>query len=42
VKVAIEKGTTSIVVEKHFSIFDTKLKLKDELITLLKNMRATG
>jgi hypothetical protein len=38
VKVVVEKGTTSIVVEKHFSIFETKPKLKDELITLLKNM----
>jgi hypothetical protein len=38
VKVVVEKGTTSIVVEKHFSILETKPKLKDELITLLKNM----
>jgi hypothetical protein len=39
VKVVVEKGTTSTIIEKHFSIFETRLELKDELITLLKNMR---
>ncbi len=38
VKVVVEKGTTSIVVEKHFSILETKPKLRNELITLLKKM----
>jgi hypothetical protein len=42
VKVVVKKGTTSIVVEKHFSILETKPKLKDELITLFKNMCAIG
>jgi hypothetical protein len=27
--------------EKHFSILETRLKLKDKLITLLKNMCVT-
>jgi len=38
VNVVVEKGTTSIVVEKRFSIFETRPKLKDELINLLENM----
>jgi len=42
VKVVVKKGRTSILVEKHFSILETKPKLKDELITLLKNMCAIG
>jgi len=42
VKVAIEKGIASIVVEKHFSILETKLKLKYDSITLSKNMCTTG
>ncbi len=37
-KVVVEKGTTSIAIEKHFSILETRPELKDELITLLKNM----
>jgi len=42
VKVVIKKRTTSTTAKKHFSIFETRLKLKDELITLLKNMRVVG
>jgi hypothetical protein len=42
VNIVIEKGIASIVVEKHFSILETKLKLKDDLIILSKNMRTTG
>jgi hypothetical protein len=38
VKVVVEKGTTSTIIEKHFSIFKTRLELKDELITFMKNM----
>jgi hypothetical protein len=38
----VEKGTTSILVGKHFSILETKPKLKDELITLLKNTCVIG
>jgi hypothetical protein len=41
VKIVVEKGTTSIAKEKHFSILETRPKLEDELITLLKNMHAT-
>jgi hypothetical protein len=37
VKVVVEKGT-SITIEKHFSILETRLELKDKLITLLKDM----
>jgi hypothetical protein len=36
----VEKKITSITIEKHFSILETRLELKDELITLLKNMHA--
>jgi hypothetical protein len=39
VKVVVEKMTTSIAIEKHFSILETRPKLKDELMTLLKDMR---
>ncbi len=38
-KEAIEKGITSI--PTHFSILEIRLELKDELINVLKNMRAT-
>jgi len=38
VKIVVEKGTTATIIEKHFSILETRPKLKDELITLLKNM----
>jgi hypothetical protein len=42
VKVVIKKGTASTNAKKHFSILETRVELKDELITLLKNMRAIG
>jgi hypothetical protein len=38
VKIIVEKRTTSTVIEKQFSILETIPELKDELITLLKNM----
>ncbi len=41
-KVVVEKGIASIAIEKHFSILETRPKLKYELITLLKNMHVVG
>jgi hypothetical protein len=41
VKVVIKKRTISIATKKHFSILETRPKLKDESIILLKNMCAT-
>jgi hypothetical protein len=38
VKVVVKNGIASTVTKKHFSILETRPKLKDELITLLKNM----
>jgi len=38
VKVVVEKVTTSTIIEKQISILETRLELKDELITFLKNM----
>ncbi len=41
VKVVVKKRTYPLSQKKHFSILKIRLELKDELITLLKNMRAT-
>ncbi len=38
VKVVIEKVTASTIIEKQISFLETRPELKDELITLLKNM----
>jgi hypothetical protein len=38
-KSAIKKGTTFMTTKIHFSILETKPKLKNELINMLKNMR---
>jgi hypothetical protein len=41
VKVVVKKKIASIATRKHLSILETRLEMKDELITLLKNMCAT-
>jgi hypothetical protein len=38
VKVVMEKVTASTIIKKQISILETRPELKDELITLLKNM----
>jgi hypothetical protein len=40
VNVVVQKVTASTVIEKHFSNLETRPELKNELITLLKNMCA--
>jgi hypothetical protein len=41
-KSVIEKGLTSMASNIHFSILEIKPKLKNELISMLKNMQVAG